>query len=170
MVRALGRREGPSLREEIEPAAASLKPLLTRLQELVEGAFANASYTASYREQQLKRNGWSRKQAIGHLIDCATAHHQWVARALTGPQLIAHGHPTDEWVAVQQYQKVSWQLLMDVWVAMNSLLMDVMASIPEEKLNTVCRIGIGEPISLATLIERYVAYSEDWIGQILARL
>ena len=170
MVRAMGHREGRIELEEIEPAAASLKPLLTRLQALVEGAFTHAPYTDAYGEQQLKRNGWSRKQAIGHLIDSATTHHQWLARALTEPQLVAHGHPTEEWVAAQRYQKFSWQLLMDVWVGINSLLIHVVAAIPEEKLNTVCRIGIDEPISLATLIERYVAYSEDWIGQILAHL
>ncbi|HUI81577.1 MAG TPA: Clp protease N-terminal domain-containing protein [Bryobacteraceae bacterium] len=170
IVRALGRQDAPGVLQDIDAAARSLKPLVLRLQELVEGGFRHAAYTESYGEQRLKRKPWSRKQAVGHLIDCATTHHQWLARALTEPELRAHGHPTEEWVAAQQYQTFSWQVMMDLWIGMNSLLIHVMAAIPEAKLNTACRIGIDEPIPLRTVIERYVAYSEDLVGQILARL
>jgi ATP-dependent Clp protease ATP-binding subunit ClpA len=31
--------------------------------------------------QRLKRSGWTRKEALGHLIDWAAAHQQWLARS-----------------------------------------------------------------------------------------
>jgi hypothetical protein len=39
--------------------------------------------------------GWSRKEAVGHSIDWAAAHQQWLARALTAPELSASGYPED---------------------------------------------------------------------------
>jgi hypothetical protein len=41
----------------------------------------------------LERTEWTRKEALGHLIDWAAAHQQWFARALTGPELTAGGYP-----------------------------------------------------------------------------
>jgi len=76
----------------------------------------------------------------------------------------------DDWVAAQQYQTFSGPALVDLWVAVNNLLIHVIAVIPEDKVNVVCRIGIGEPVALWTLIEHYIGYSEDLVGQILARL
>jgi len=76
----------------------------------------------------------------------------------------------EEWVSAQHYQKLSWRALIYLWVSMNHLLIHVIAVIPEEKVNTTCRIGIAGPIPLAKLIEEYVTYAEDLVGQILARL
>ena len=59
---------------------------------------------------------------------------------------------------------------MDLWVSFNRLLIHVLARIPEDKLAVECRIGIADPISLAQLVEAYVAHCEDLVGQILARL
>jgi len=156
--------------QEVQAAAPSLSAPVLRLQELVEITFKYLIYSDAYGEQRLKRKPWSRKEAMGHLIDCATTHHQWLARALTEPQLTAHGLPLDEWVSAQQYQTFSWPALVDLWVAMNDLLIHVIAAIPQEKVNTACRIGIGDTIPLWTLIDRYIGYTEDLVGQILARL
>jgi hypothetical protein len=38
----------------------------------------------------------------------------------------------------------------------------------EEKLDTVCRIGVEDPLPLRELVMRYVAYCDDMVGQILA--
>jgi hypothetical protein len=59
---------------------------------------------------------------------------------------------------------------VDLWLCANRPLVHVFSRIPEEKLDTPCRIGIDEPILLSELIERYVDHCEDVLGQILARL
>ena len=155
----------------VQAAAPSLRAPLIRLQDLVEGTVKHLdAYSDAYGEQRLKRRSWSRKEALGHLIDCATTHHQWLARALTEPQLTAPGHPMEDWVSAQQYQTFSWPDLVDLWVSMNRLLIHIIAVIPEDKVKTACRIGIGEPLPLGTLIDHYIGYAEDVVGQILARL
>jgi hypothetical protein len=157
--------------QTVEAAASALNAPLACLQLLLEGAVKHLdAYSDAYGEQRLKRIPWSRKEALGHLIDCATSHHQWLARALTEPQLTAAGPPMEDWVAAQHYQTFSWAELVDLWVSMNRLLIHVIAVIPQEKVGTVCRIGVSEPLPLWTLIDRYIGYSEDLVGQILARL
>jgi hypothetical protein len=59
---------------------------------------------------------------------------------------------------------------VDLWVSLNRFLIHILAQIPEDKLSLMCRIGIGEPIPLSKLIERYVEHCTDVVGQILARL
>jgi hypothetical protein len=42
----------------------------------------------------------------------------------------------------------------------------VIAGIPEQKLAMPCRIGIGDPVSLAALISRYIEHCSDVLAQI----
>jgi hypothetical protein len=124
--------------QTVQAAASALNAPLARLELLVEGSVKHLdAYSDAYGEQRLKRRLWSRKEGLGHLIDCATTHHQWLARALTEPQLTAAGPPMEDWVSAQQYQTFSWAELVDLWVSMNRLLIHVIAIIPEEKVGTL---------------------------------
>lgn len=151
-----------------EPIAISLASAQAALQSLVDqGAHRLDAQSDQEGDRPLKRKPWSRKQALGHLIDWASAHQQWFARALTEPKLAAAGYPADEWVSAQQYAAFPWPDLVDLWVCLNRLLIHLLSGIPEEKLNTPCHIGVAEPVSLAILIGRYVEHCEDILGQIL---
>jgi hypothetical protein len=121
------------------------------------------------RGQRLKRTGWTRKEALGHLIDWAAAHQQWFARALAEPKLTASGYPEDTWLAAQHYNELPWLGLVEMWGWLNRLILHVIFRIPEEKLDTPCRIGIAEPIPLQELVRRYVAYAEDIVAQLMMR-
>jgi hypothetical protein len=157
--------------QEREPAAPSLRPAMDTLETLLDLAIAYMdNATEAYGRKRLKRKPWSRKEALGHLIDLATAHHQWFARALVEPRLTINAAPQDEWVQAQEYESLSWPGIVDSWVCLNRLLVHILLLIPEEKVNMPCRIGIEEPIPLSKLIERYIARCEDIIGQILSRL
>lgn len=118
---------------------------------------------------RLKRAPWTRKEALGHLIDWAAAHQQWIARALTAPQLTASGYPEDSWVAAQNYAELPWVEARTLWVSLNRLLSHVIEGIPQDKVHTPCRIGDAAAIPLRELIERYVAHCEDIVGQLLMR-
>lgn len=133
------------------------------LQELLE----SAGLLDERGGERLKRLPWTRKQALGHLIDWAAAHQQWFARALTEPKLSATGYPGDSWLAAQKYEDLPWLELVELWTSLNHLLLHVIARIPKEKLDTPCRIGVAEPIPLQELARRYVAHCEDIIGQLL---
>jgi hypothetical protein len=91
------------------------------------------------------------------------------ARALTASKLTASGYPEDSWLSAQQYNDLHWRQLVVLCVSLNRLIAHVVARIPEEKLDTPCRIGIAEPIPLQGLVRRYVAHCEDIVGQLLMR-
>jgi len=138
-------------------AAADLEAMLATTRHLEENG------------GRLKRAGWTRKEALGHLIDWAGAHQQWLARALTEPKVTASGYPEDGWLSAQQYDDLDWRQLVALCVSLNRLMVHVIARIPEEKLDTPCRIGIAEPIPLQELVRRYVAHCEDIVAQLLMR-
>jgi len=170
-VRALERPSAWEEDEESKPSALSLQATIDVLEGLLDRAVANIdAYTEAYGEARLKRKPWTRTEALGHLIDWAMTHQQWLARALTEPKLATAGYPAEDWVSAQQYASFSWPDLVDLWLCANRLLVHVFSRIPEEKLDTPCRIGIDEPIPLSKLIERYVDHCDDVLGQILARL
>jgi hypothetical protein len=157
---------------ERDPAAApSLRETISALEQLAGQTRRHLKrYLDVYGEQRLKRKPWTRKEALGHLVDWAVIHQVWLARALTEPRLVAVEYPVDDWVLAQQYGKCVWQEIVDLWVSLNGLLIHVLAQIPEEKLGLECRIGIREPIPLSKLIERYLEHCQDIVGQILAHL
>jgi len=161
----------PDLAAPLFPIAPFLAEHIHRLRNLIE----QASYymevnNERYGEQRLKRKNWSRKEAVGHLIDCATAHHQWFVSALTEPSIHVNGYPPDDWVGAQRYTDASWPELLTLWIGLNEHLVRVLAQIPEEKRSTPVRIGVLPPISLEELIRRYVEHCVDLAGQLLARL
>lgn len=151
-------------------AAVSISEPIATLNGLIESATENLIYTDEYGDQRLKRKPWSRKEALGHLIDLATAHHHWFARALAEPILVAGAPVSPEWIAAQDYGDYSWTKLIDLWISLNQLLLHVLSKIPEAKLATCCRIGIEPPVALKDLVVRYVAYCDDIMGQIFAHL
>jgi len=154
-----------------ELAAPLLQPTVLRLQDLINGALAQlAGYSAADSGKLLKRKRWTRKEALGHLVDCASSHQQWFARALTEPSIAIFSYPPDDWVAAQHYRDFSWQDLTDLWSLLNELIIHVLTRTPAEKLNTPCRIGVEAPMPLSNLATRYVDHCEDIIGQILAHL
>jgi ATP-dependent Clp protease ATP-binding subunit ClpA len=155
---------------DLTQAPAAIQSSLLRFERLVDGVVnCIDSYSESYGEQILKRSGRSRKQALGHLIDLTAAHQQWIARALDEATVATSGYPTEEWVAAQHYATFPWGPLVDLWVLLNHLLFHVIAHIPEAKLNTPCRIGLGEPAPLAQVIERYLGQCEEIAGELPTR-
>jgi hypothetical protein len=156
--------------ETLKAAAPSLQASLSRLQNLLDSAvphlkgFSNADGAA-----RLKRKDWSRRQAMGHLVDWAAAHHCWIARALTEPKVAAAGYPLDEWVGAQQYDAFNLKDLVELWIYHNLVMAHVIAQIPEAKLETAFRVGIDEPTTLLGVIERYVEHCDDLVAQVLKR-
>ena len=164
------------LNESFEPelltlSSVALQEQIDRLKSVQRAMRENLqAYSTSYGEQHLKRKPWSRKEALGHLIDWAMAYQQWLARALTQPKLAIDEYPQEEWVSAQRYADFSWQDLVDLWLCTNRLLSHVLAQVPESKLELLCTVGIQEPITISAFVERYVQHCEDIAGQILAHL
>ncbi len=155
--------------EPLQPPAPCMADAIANLENLVGRTRKHLKrYADAYGEQPLKRKPWTRKQALGHLVDWAGAHQVLFARALTEPKLIRGAYPADSWVPAQKYGDYLWQEIVDLWCSLHGLLIHVLAQIPEDKRELQCLIGAQEPIPLSQLIERYVEHCEDELGHILA--
>src|SRR3984885_12702420 len=110
--------------------------------------------------------GWSRKQVLGHLIDSASNNHQRFVRAALQPSLEFPGYDQNGNVSIQAPQEADWLLLISLWAAYNRYLAHVIAHLPDSKLQTLCRIGSGEPVTLAFLASDYVAHMVHHLKQV----
>jgi hypothetical protein len=165
----------------VAPLATSLESSIYDLRQLVNNTAARLrGYDESYGGQELRRKlqtnqpqtgqTWTRKEALGHLIDYAIVHQQWVTGALLESKLQAAGYPDAAAVIAQRYAEFPWQETVDLWVSLNRLLIHVLVRVPEDKLSVPCRIGSAEPVPLSKLLDAYIEHCEDIVAQILERL
>jgi hypothetical protein len=110
--------------------------------------------------------GWSRKQVLGHRIDSASNNHQRFVRAVLQTSLDFPTYDQDGNARVQVPQEVDWSLLVSLWAAYNRYLAHVIARLPATKLDAVCRIGTGKPVTLGFLASDYVTHLVHHLKQI----
>jgi len=118
----------------------------------------------------LRPGAWSRKEILGHLIDSASNNHQRFVRASLQESLEFPGYDQNGCVRVQGPNDADWNVLVSLWAAYNRYLAHVIAHIPAPKLETACRIGSGNPVTLRFLAEDYVRHLVHHLEQIGIRL
>jgi hypothetical protein len=69
---------------------------------------------------------------------------------------------------VQAVQEAAWSLLVSLWAAYNRYLAHLIAHLPASKLDTLCRIGAGEPVTLDFLASDYLTHLRHHLDQIVA--
>ncbi|MGD0162190.1 MAG: DinB family protein [Candidatus Sulfotelmatobacter sp.] len=144
-----------------------MKELSEQLLRLVETAEPKLHSTSEPETARpLLPGGWSRKQVLGHLIDSASNNHQRFVRAALQPALDFPAYDQDENIRVQAPQEADWSLLVSLWAAYNRYLAHVIARLPAAKLETVCRIGSGEPVTLGFLATDYVRHLLHHLKQV----
>lgn len=144
-----------------------MKELSEQLLRLVETAEPKLHSTSEPETARpLLPGGWSRKQVLGHLIDSASNNHQRFVRAALQPSLDFPAYDQDENIRVQAPQEADWSLLVSLWAAYNRYLAHVIARLPAAKLETVCRIGTGEPVTLGFLATDYVRHLLHHLKQV----
>lgn len=141
-----------------------LSEKLLRVVETAEPQLRKISERAS--TESALSDGWSHKQLIGHLIDSASNNHQRFVRAALQPSLDFPAYDQNGSVRVQAIQDVDWGLLVSLWAAYNRYLAHVIAHLPASKLETACRIGSGEAVSLRFLATDYLTHLLHHLGQI----
>jgi hypothetical protein len=110
--------------------------------------------------------GWSRKQVLGHLIDSASNNHQRFVRAVLQPSLDFPGYDQEGNIHVQAVQEADWVLLVSLWAAYNRYLAHLIAHLPASQLDTPCRIGSAEPVTLGFMVSDYLAHMHHHLRQI----
>ncbi len=141
---------------------------LLRLIEVAEPRLREFSPTES--AKPILPGGWSRKQVLGHLIDSASNNHQRFVRAALQTSLEFPGYDQDGNVRVQAFQEADWPLLVTLWAAYNRHLAHVVLHLPASKLETACRIGSREVVTLGFLAQDYVTHMVHHLEQIGLRI
>ncbi len=144
-----------------------MKDLSQRLLSLVDTAEPRLRNISTLESAKPKiAGGWSCKQVIGHLIDSASNNHQRFVRAVLQTSLDFPGYDQDGNVSVQAPQEADWPLLVSLWAAYNRYLAHVIARLPASKLETLCRIGSREGVSLDFLAKDYLTHLIHHLRQI----
>jgi len=152
---------------DVSKAAPALVEILGDFSSRIAAAKRKLlSFTDESASQPLREGGWSRKQLLGHLIDSAANNHQRFVRAQMEDALVSPGYAQESWVETQQYQRVSWNQLVEFWVSYNRHLVHVASCIPAEKLGRLVRVGGDEPAPLELVITGYIAHCEHHLEQL----
>ena len=109
---------------------------------------------------------WSRKQILGHLIDSALNNVQRFVRAQHQDELSLDNYDQPAWVAAGGYQDRPWTDMVTLWAVLNVHLVHVIARVPPGALETPCRIGGSEPVTLEFLIRDYMVHLQHHMDQI----
>ena len=121
---------------------------------------------------------WSAKQIIGHLIDSAANNHARFVLGQLKEDLVFPGYDQDGWVSTNHYQEASWPQLVGLWRSYNLHLHHLMSHADKQKLSTPCTLHTleeiafravpkSEPVTLAYLMQDYVAHLKHHLNQIL---
>src|ERR1700722_14468709 len=136
-----------------------MKKLSEKLRTLVEVTEPRLRQISEAESMHSTSSGrWSRKQVLGHLIDSASNNHQRFVRAMLQPSLDLPGYDQDGNVRVQAIADAASSLLVSLWASYNRYLAHLIAHLPESKLDTPCRIGTGETMTLAFLVSDYLTH------------
>lgn len=114
-------------------------------------------------------NKWSKKEILGHLIDSAVNN----LKRFTDIQLSVASYKIIPYnqtglVTVNDYQNLSTDHLLDLWMSLNRQIIFVIKKIPAEKLHHAVDPGYenGEMKTLGWVICDYVAHMEHHFRQI----
>ena len=143
-----------------------MKALSAKLLHLIDTAEpVLARIDESLSKERVLAGGWSRKQLVGHLIDSASNNHQRFVRASLQNALNFPGYDQNGNVRAQHFQSADWLQLVSLWSAYNRFLAHVIAHLPASKLQTPCRIGSENPVTLEFLANDYVTHLTHHLQQ-----
>ena len=112
---------------------------------------------------------WSKKEELGHLIDSAANNHLRFARAALYGNYEGPGYDQDRWVALHGYQDMTLETIIGLWHRYNGLLARLVEQIEPNRLEALCIVGDGDPVTLGFLIDDYVLHMQHHLDHILGR-
>ncbi len=110
---------------------------------------------------------WSRREILGHLCDSAVNNQARFIRAQYEQPLAVPGYDQADWVRLQGYHDMDTEELLEMWTVLNSHLRRIISKIPCESMEALtCQVGSGAPVTLAQLLEQYLAHQSHHLEQI----
>jgi RimJ/RimL family protein N-acetyltransferase len=117
------------------------------------------TFTDDLASKPTKPGEWTSKELLGHLIDSAVNNHQRVVRAQIAAHLDTTGklefphYEQEEWVRVGAYAERPWAGLIDLWVAINLQLVQVLERFDPAALSVPLSINGGEPVPISGALD-----------------
>lgn len=122
-------------------------------------------------EKREKKDGWSVKEVVGHLIDSVSNNHQRLSRYTFDNSFRFPGYEQNEFVRRASYDTYNFYDLITLWYSYNNLFLHIINNIPEKNLGYLVTIGNDEPVTIEELIKSYFDHlinHENQIKRILA--
>ncbi|WP_090827507.1 DinB family protein [Paenibacillus sp. yr247] len=149
----------------MKPTIESLNHWIT---ELPAKIYAMSEFDLSDRTQP---NKWSKKEILGHLSDSALNNLQRFVRAQYEDQpYVVIKYAQNQWVELMNYQNLPIDHIVNLWLSLNKQIAEVIAKIPEDKLQSSCEIGEEQTVTLEWIIKDYMEHLEHHLKQIFPTL
>jgi hypothetical protein len=100
-------------------------------------------------------------------VDSACNNQQKFVRTMAQPHLDFVGYDQNHWVAVQNYQRMDWQILLDNWAAYNHQIAHIIEYADASKLGNTISINGSEPFTLRFIMTDYAQHLLHHLKQIL---
>ena len=110
---------------------------------------------------------WSKKEILGHLCDSALNNLKRFEdiQCLPQPYTIV-GYKQDELVAINRYQELPLDHVLQLWKTLNQQIVHVISSIPADKLPYTVLLSSGESHTLKWLVEDYIEHMDHHWRQV----
>ncbi|MGD0799723.1 MAG: DinB family protein [Terracidiphilus sp.] len=115
-----------------------------------------------------REGGWTRKQIVGHLLDSAANNRQRFVRANIHGSFTGPDYAQAEWVSAHGYSDLPWATLLHWWEVEHEILAAAVDHVPEERLESICKIGENAPVTLRFVIEDYFRHQRWHLEQLTA--
>jgi hypothetical protein len=103
---------------------------------------------------------WSKKEILGHLIDSAANNHHRIVRAQYGVAEDFPPYAQNEWVSIQKFNEIEWEVLVNFWLVYNMHLVNLIEIIPTTSESALCNI-------LEFVVEDYIRHLKHHLDDIL---
>lgn len=121
---------------------------------------------------------WTKKEILGHLIDSASNNHKRFVLAQYTDDMIFDGYEQDKWVEAQKYNEADWELLVNIFMTMNSHIVHIMRNTPLEVLTKKRKnhnlhqiawktVPETEETTLEYFYQDYIGHMKHHLNQIL---
>ena len=110
---------------------------------------------------------WSKQEILGHLIDSAINNLKRFTDTQYFPQpYTVIRYNQDELVVINRYQQLPLAHLLQLWSILNKQILNIISTIPADKLLYTVIIPSGDPKTLEWLAIDYVEHMEHHLKQI----
>lgn len=157
----------------VQPTDPNRNPTADALNRLRHYLITLPEKLPVYTEGELaeKRDGkWSKKEALGHLIDSALNNLKRFteAPAADGPYVV-HPYAPDQLVRINQYQTLPLTHLLTLWRGLNAQILYVVDALPDDVLTRPVRFeqSYAPDQTLGWLVEDYVGHLEHHLKTLL---